>query len=497
MNSWGDRAGDGGRLEGVRPPPVPARARTIAQRAHAPFVAICVVTLIAFVVRYDDVAAGGVIFSINRLVTTIVCFIGVRATRRAVRREWALIGLASVLWCVADVVGAVGTAAHGGVITFTGLLTLVASAGYALSAIGIIGLVRIEGISRGTTVLIESAVASISYLTICWLLAGRAVPGIVPRSISMMSWVSPVGGVLAIASAVVLLSSRAGHDPSSRFLAFSCFCGILGDLLFTGFDSGHLPWARPAFSLAYMLQYMAIAAGALRAGHSLGASNVHTVSFAGLAALMGATAAPALTLALDSMVTGYSPDRVHVGVVAVATVAMVTLTTERIRRVVRQVEHQALELEARARTDELTRLPNRRAGQRMLTTAIADAHGSDLAVAIIDIDHFKAYNDSFGHLQGDRLLRAAGMAWTSALGHHGSIYRHGGEEFVVILPEATQSEAHAALARMRAATPRGQSFSAGLVMLRPGDDTLSLLARADASLYAAKAAGRGRTMLSA
>nr|WP_277628406.1 GGDEF domain-containing protein [Arsenicicoccus dermatophilus] len=178
---------------------------------------------------------------------------------------------------------------------------------------------------------------------------------------------------------------------------------------------------------------------------------------------------------------------------------MILLVSYRVLLVVRQLESQAEELVTTARTDELTSLPNRRAGRHLLEDAIdeARAQGRPLAVALLDLDHFKAYNDAHGHQGGDRLLQEAGRSWTAALGDRGLVYRYGGEEFVVVLPGHTLADAEPLLDAMRLATPLGETFSAGLAELRAGDDAQRLVGRADAALYAAKAAGRDRTTASA
>lgn len=145
-----------------------------------------------------------------------------------------------------------------------------------------------------------------------------------------------------------------------------------------------------------------------------------------------------------------------------------------------------------ARRDALTGLPNRRALEEQLPQAMARARRrqSSLSVAILDIDHFKNYNDTYGHLAGDEVLRACAKAWDSALRAEDTIVRFGGEEFLVLLPDTPPEEAGEIVERLRAKTPMGQSCSAGLACWDYAESIDELLGRADQALYLAKAGGR-------
>jgi diguanylate cyclase (GGDEF)-like protein/PAS domain S-box-containing protein len=150
------------------------------------------------------------------------------------------------------------------------------------------------------------------------------------------------------------------------------------------------------------------------------------------------------------------------------------------------------EVQDMARRDALTGLPNRRALEDLLPREMARSRRSQspLCVAIVDIDHFKAYNDTYGHLAGDEVLRQAAIAWDSALRAADEIVRFGGEEFLLVLPDTPLAEACEVVERLRVATPCEQTCSAGLARwdgVESGDD---LLGRADKALYLAKAGGR-------
>jgi diguanylate cyclase (GGDEF)-like protein/PAS domain S-box-containing protein len=166
----------------------------------------------------------------------------------------------------------------------------------------------------------------------------------------------------------------------------------------------------------------------------------------------------------------------------------------------KMVEAEREELLARvevlARHDALTGLPNRRSLEELLPREMARARrdGSSLCLAIVDIDHFKDYNDTHGHLAGDSVLRECAIAWDSQLRGADSIHRFGGEEFLVVLPDCETEEAVAILQRLLAATAADQTCSAGLARWDFTEPSESLVSRADAALYEAKAAGRDRVI---
>lgn len=168
----------------------------------------------------------------------------------------------------------------------------------------------------------------------------------------------------------------------------------------------------------------------------------------------------------------------------------------------KQVEAEREELlaqvEVLARHDALTGLPNRRSLEELLPREMARArrYGSSLCLALVDIDHFRVYNDTYGHLAGDAVLRECAIAWDAQLRGSDSIVRFGGEEFLVVFPDCGLDEAEVVLERLRAATAADQTCSAGLARWDLAEEAESLLTRADAALYEAKASGRDRVVRS-
>ncbi|GHJ47766.1 hypothetical protein Cs7R123_51080 [Catellatospora sp. TT07R-123] len=183
--------------------------------------------------------------------------------------------------------------------------------------------------------------------------------------------------------------------------------------------------------------------------------------------------------------------------IAVGSIVMVLLVATRSSQLVRRLEQQATTIRAMSHTDDLTGLPNRRAWVIELPRAIERARrdGVPLSVAMLDMDHFKLFNDTHGHPAGDRLLTAAGAAWQQRLREVDYLARYGGEEFLVLLPDADGVRAGQVVDRLRSSTPLGQTFSAGVATWDGRETSDELVARADSALYTAKQTGRDRTVL--
>jgi diguanylate cyclase (GGDEF)-like protein len=180
--------------------------------------------------------------------------------------------------------------------------------------------------------------------------------------------------------------------------------------------------------------------------------------------------------------------------IVVGCTALFLLVVTRMAQLVRQVELQSRQVRELSRTDELTGLPNRRAWNDELPRALEHARrdGTPVAVALLDLDHFKLFNDSYGHPAGDRLIKEASAAWHGALRQVDTVARWGGEEFVVLLPGAGLDEAREVLTRAQERTPLGQTFSAGIAQWDGAETSEAVLQRADSALYGAKQAGRNR-----
>jgi diguanylate cyclase (GGDEF)-like protein len=196
---------------------------------------------------------------------------------------------------------------------------------------------------------------------------------------------------------------------------------------------------------------------------------------------------------------------------------MCLIAAERVVKVHRGLAEKTAELEranrelfASARTDPLTRVGNR---LRLLEDLeLLDSrtarYGYSYSLAMCDLDHFKAYNDALGHPAGDAALRALADILSEHCRESDSVYRYGGEEFVVIMPEQSVASAMLAMERIREAVERAAivhpasptapvlTISVGVAERQDADSTMAgVLKRADDALYEAKQAGRNRVRM--
>jgi diguanylate cyclase (GGDEF)-like protein len=147
-----------------------------------------------------------------------------------------------------------------------------------------------------------------------------------------------------------------------------------------------------------------------------------------------------------------------------------------------------------AQTDALTGLPNRRAWDARITRAASE--GQQMTIAMLDLDNFKRFNDTFGHPAGDRLLKETTAAWRDALRPEDLVARLGGEEFGLLLFDCDLAAAVSVTDRLRDLVTHDQTCSLGMAVRHRDEPLDAVMARADRALYNAKAAGRDRACLS-
>ena len=156
-----------------------------------------------------------------------------------------------------------------------------------------------------------------------------------------------------------------------------------------------------------------------------------------------------------------------------------------------------------ANTDSLTSVYNRRRFYKLLNREMkrVNRYGGTFSIILCDLDHFKEINDQFGHHIGDATLRGFCDRVKSHIRSSDSLARLGGEEFIVLTPNTTAADAEVKAERLRKLArdyiiegKKNLSVSVGVTEYREGDDTDSLLIRADRAMYGAKARGRNKVV---
>ncbi len=179
------------------------------------------------------------------------------------------------------------------------------------------------------------------------------------------------------------------------------------------------------------------------------------------------------------------------------------------REEIEQLQQNLQAVRTESLTDPLTTLSNRKFFDQSLAKAMADAKEKNepLSLLMCDIDHFKKFNDSYGHLTGDQVLRLVAIAVKQNVKGQDIAARYGGEEFVVALPNTALQSAITVAEHIRRAVMSKElvkrstgeklgrvTLSIGSAVLHPNDTAQSLIERADKCLYAAKRNGRNRVM---
>ena len=383
---------------------------------------------------------------------------------------------------------------------FPSLADVLYLAGCPLIGLSLIGIMRTRAAGRDRVSWIDATIVACGFGLLSWvfLMAPTAGSNDLPWFGRMVALAYPVWDVLFLALLVRLLAGLGARLPALRLLAGASALWLAYDTVYAlvlqygSYDQGLL------IDIPWLLGFVLFGATGLHPSMAeLTRPVVHPntrLSRRRLTLLTGASLiAPILLLAQTVLARG----RVDGVAIGAASMLLFLLVVLRIVGLVRQVEEQSEQLAALARHDGLTGIPNRRTWDSELPVAMDRARrdGVPLAVAILDLDNFKDFNDRNGHQAGDRLLKTATTAWSQLLRSTDLLCRYGGEEFTVLLPAAGTEQAVEILERLRAVTPQGQTFSAGLASWDGQEVSDELVARADRALYAAKAAGRDRVIV--
>ncbi|MGK5685323.1 GGDEF domain-containing protein [Actinoplanes sp. URMC 104] len=375
---------------------------------------------------------------------------------------------------------------------------------YPFCAAGIAVLIRRRESGRNWTAMVDATTITTGLGLLAWVYV--IAPAAHGGEISMLGEATqvayPIGDLIMIAMMTRLLRGGGRRGAPFWWVTGSLAAFLVGDVAWVvvgnlgdlGFDvESHLPVTRGIDSV-FLAAFVLFGIGALHpdarllgapAGAAVaGLGRVHLVLMT-LASLI-APALLAVQLATGEVTNGMA--------IVIGSATLFLLVVTRMAQLLREVERQAQQVRELARQDDLTGLPNRRAWNDELPRALEHARrdGRPVAVALLDLDRFKTFNDTYGHPAGDRLLKSASAAWHGSLRAADTLARYGGEEFVVLLPGAEGDEARDVLGRALAATPLGQTFSAGVAVWDGQETSDQLIERADLALYEAKAGGRNQ-----
>jgi diguanylate cyclase (GGDEF)-like protein len=442
--------------------------------------------------------AGTVLYLVPVLLAITTLVVAVRAIPPAQRAPWTWLALAQVMFGVGEILFAV--LSWRGDEGYPTLADAIYLAAFIPMAIGLLGLnrQRLNASYRGD--LLDAAIVTVSAAVLfgVFFVMPVAADTSMGMSARLVSSVYPVADIL-----MIFLLARMLTGPGARTTAYWCL--VIAAAATIGADTGwnivqltigsdSSPRWMNALWQSYYIFNAAAACGATASRLSEkkprtdGGLDVLRLTVLALAAVLPAAVVIGLSLA-------HRPT--HAAWLAAGSIIVVALVVARIWDLLQQVRSQAVQLAALARTDPLTGIANRRTWDHEISRACAQARqdGGLLYVALLDMDHFKQYNDTNGHSAGDDLLQQASQAWAQALPPPGLLARWGGEEFAVALPTTSPDAALAQLDGLRALVPDKETCSIGVARWDGTETPAALLRRADQALYDAKSGGRNRLVL--
>ena len=333
-----------------------------------------------------------------------------------------------------------------------------------------------------------------SWVFLIWPVFGDASLRTIDRVVTVAY---PAGDLLLLAMAVRLFLVPGGRSRAHTLFGFGLLAVLVADIIYAAVTlAGSTVIPQSVLDLGWLAGYALVAISVLDPTiASLSEPGPRREQLTGrrLWLLAAASLLAPATIAVQTLTGGDG----HPLLIAATSAALFGLVVLRMAGLVRRVQEQATELARVARTDALTGAPNRRAWDEQLTVELARAarDGAPVSVALLDLDHFKAFNDLRGHQAGDRLLREAAAAWQGRMRSIDVLARYGGEEFGLILPGCRPDIAVGIVDRLRELTPEGETSSAGVAGWDGVETADALVARTDRALYAAKHGGRDRTVL--
>jgi diguanylate cyclase (GGDEF)-like protein len=475
----------------------------LRERIWLAFGAAGVAWAVAYLLLPQHTPVSTVLDNAGGFACVVAIIAGVRIHRPARRTPWYLFaaaqacsGVGDVLWWVyADVLRTE---------PFPSAADVFYLVAYPMFAAGLFLLVRgrTRGPTRGRDLggLLDAMIIAAGLGLLSWTFLMRPITADDSLGLTgqLVSLAYPLADVVLLAMLARLLTSPGARTASFRLLTAALLALLVADVgyaVLTSFSS----YQGGAVDALWILSYAAWGAAALHPSmraitDAVAVDDTH-FTFRRFALLGTTTLIAPAVLAQEGLT---NPAEVDWRGVTTGALVLYLLILARVWTLVRQVQDQSVQLAALANTDALTGIGNRRTWDLAVPLALAAAarSGAPVTVTILDLDRFKAFNDRHGHQAGDLLLKEATAAWKSMLRAEDLLVRYGGEEFCVLMAGSPADAALELVERLRTATPRRQSFSAGIAQWDGRETPEQLLARADAALYEAKRSGRDRVVSS-
>ena len=444
-------------------------------------------------------------YDVTAVLAVITGFLGLATRRPTHPRGWVLLLAGLGGWVVGDVVWQIESWSRPA--PFPGLSDAVYLSSYALLGAGVLAMVRTRRSGGDRAAFLDAAILAIGAAVVmtAFVIAPVTRDAHLGVSAKIVASAYPVGDVFLLATLARMVTSPGARNSSYRLLLAALVVTAVVDSLWnvlvavSGDETADQRW----FNVGWLTGYLLIVAAASRRAMVLVAepappSDTFGIGRRRVVAMGVGLLLPAAALLSD----GLDGDLATWPVIAAGSGVLSVLVLVRFVDLFSVVQTQAVQLAALARTDPLTAAANRRTWDHELSRAARSArdHGRRFAVAILDLDHFKNYNDTHGPPAGDELLRDAVAAWRAALPAPAVLARYGGEEFAILLPGHDLVQARwviEALGAPHAARPDvlGRGRGVGRCRTGPGPETRAALgAAADKALYRAMGGGRNQVV---
>ena len=435
-------------------------------------------------VVYLIVAAIGVAMSV----------IGACLVRGPRRRVWVIMAVGQVLYLAGDVLWVIYEQILD-IAPYPSVADAFYLTRYPLLMVGLMWLIRGRRRGRDRAAFLDAAIISTGFAVIggVFVVAPAAASGGETLLSQIVAGAYPVGDLLLLAALIRMFTSGAARSLSFWSLVGGLAVTMAVDIQYVlSVVSG--VWFPLWINTGWLLGYLLIGFSALHPSvDHLSEPTPERPERVTAARLVALGLALSLAPITQLLATAVGVD-VNLYILVAGAITGTVLVLARMSGLLRALQAQAVQLAALARNDGLTGIANRRTWDHELSRACGLAKDDDqpLTVALLDLDHFKAFNDTHGHVRGDLVLKETAAAWRELLDGHGFVARYGGEEFTVLLPNTYLSGAEVILDRLRDAVSQGQTCSIGLAVWDGIEDPEHLVSRADEALYHAKRHGRNR-----
>jgi diguanylate cyclase (GGDEF)-like protein len=439
-----------------------------------------------------------VLYQVIAGLAVLIGFLGVRHHRPQPRRGWFLLLLGASGWVVGDLVWA-------GEQSLLPDRYPAPSDAFYLSAYFVLGagaLMFVRGRSGGrdAAALLDAAIITTgaAVLVGVFLVVPLAADSSLSLAAKAMIAAYPLADLFLLGVVARMYSAAGARTASFRLLAAALTITLFADsayeFVFLRLNQNSFYSIDCLWLIGYLLLAAAACVPSMKDLDDPGPDRSESIPTRGrLLALAGGLMLPGVALLVD----GATGEAIDWPVIGIGTLLLSGLVLFRMDGLLNTVQDQSVRLTALARSDSLTGAPNRRTWDHELPRAckLSLERETTLCVAILDLDRFKAFNDSRGHQAGDLLLQDAVRAWTEVLPAEALLARYGGEEFAILILGLTAADLVRVLHRLRSVTPGGQTFSAGVSVWDPHTEPGAAVAAADKALYAAKRAGRDRIVV--